>query len=305
MSCAERAAEPVGQPDGTNPPTRLRLDRPHLPAAPSTASAGATTSSTAPSPTANDDAMVLRAGQQNAERAGHLEPAARLRRRQGTTASSATSRRSTSSCTAAKAGTLPACRWVVPNGKVSEHPPARVSDGQAYVTSLDQRGDAGPRLESAPRSSWPGTTGAASTTTSCRPTVDENGYGLRVPGLVISPYAKHGLHRPPDAQLRRLPQVHRGRLPGRPAPRSRDRRPARPAADVRENAPILGDLTADFDFTQAPAARGRAVDDPCYRLAVVERLRRGRRLRAVGRFDRPQQGFSFRAETGIKIWSEL
>ena len=24
------------------------------------------------------------------------------------------------------------------------------------------------------------------------PTVDENGYGLRVPGLVISPYAKHG-----------------------------------------------------------------------------------------------------------------
>ena len=28
------------------------------------------------------------------------------------------------------------------------------------------------------------------------PAVDENGYGLRVPGIVISPYARHGLHRP-------------------------------------------------------------------------------------------------------------
>ena len=27
---------------------------------------------------------------------------------------------------------------------------------------------------------------------SCRPKVDVNGYGLRVPGLVISPYAKRG-----------------------------------------------------------------------------------------------------------------
>jgi DNA-binding CsgD family transcriptional regulator len=38
--------------------------------------------------------------------------------------------------TAAQDGTLPAVSWVVPNGKVSEHPPALVSDGQSYVTSL-------------------------------------------------------------------------------------------------------------------------------------------------------------------------
>ena len=61
------------------------------------------------------------------------------------------------------------------------------------------------------------------------PTVDGNGYGMRVPALVISPYAKPRLHRPPGAVVRRLQQVHRGRLPGRPAARPEHRRPARPA----------------------------------------------------------------------------
>ena len=28
-----------------------------------------------------------------------------------------------------------------------------------------------------------------------------------------------------------------------------------PRPDVRENVPLLGDLTTDFDFTQAPARR--------------------------------------------------
>ena len=143
----------------------------------------------------------------------------------------------TSFYTAAQAGTLPAVSWVVPSGQVSEHPPSPVSAGQSYVTSLVERGDAAAPTGTRPRSSWRGTTGAASTTTSCRPTVDENGYGLRVPGIVISPYAKTRLHRPPDPQLRRVRQVHRGRLPRRPAPRPEDRRPARPAPDrARERA---------------------------------------------------------------------
>jgi phospholipase C len=37
---------------------------------------------------------------------------------------------------AAKRGTLPAVSWVTPSQTVGEHPRARVSDGQAYVTSL-------------------------------------------------------------------------------------------------------------------------------------------------------------------------
>jgi phospholipase C len=36
----------------------------------------------------------------------------------------------------AKDGQLPAVSWVVPSGALSEHPPARISDGVAYVTSL-------------------------------------------------------------------------------------------------------------------------------------------------------------------------
>ena len=84
------------------------------------------------------------------------------------------------------------------------------------------------------------------------PKVDGDGYGLRVPGIVISPYARQRLHRPPDAELRRVPEVHRGRLPRRPAPRSAtDGRPD-PRPDVRETLPILGNLANDFDFTQKP-----------------------------------------------------
>ena len=37
---------------------------------------------------------------------------------------------------AARRGRLPAVSWVIPGWDVSEHPRARVSDGQAYVTSL-------------------------------------------------------------------------------------------------------------------------------------------------------------------------
>ncbi len=48
---------------------------------------------------------------------------------------------------AARNGTLPAVSWVVPNGTVSEHPPALVSAGQTYVTGLINAIMAEPRLE--------------------------------------------------------------------------------------------------------------------------------------------------------------
>src|SRR5207342_654883 len=37
---------------------------------------------------------------------------------------------------AASRGNLPAVSWVVPNNEVSEHPPASIHAGQAYVTGL-------------------------------------------------------------------------------------------------------------------------------------------------------------------------
>jgi phospholipase C len=84
------------------------------------------------------------------------------------------------------------------------------------------------------------------------PTVDQNGYGLRVPGLVISPYARRGYidHQTLsfDAYVKFIEDdfLHGQRLD----PRTDGRPDPRP--DVRESAGILGDLAADFDFKQNP-----------------------------------------------------
>jgi len=152
---------------------------------------------------------------------------------------------------AAQNGTLPAVSWIVPENKVSEHPPARVSLGQAYVTGLINAAMQGPDWDStAIFLSWDDWGGFYDHVTP--PTVDQNGYGLRVPGLVISPYAKKGFidHQTLsfDAYLKFIEDNFLGgarldpKTDGRPDPRP----------DVRENASQLGDLMNDFDFTQSP-----------------------------------------------------
>jgi phospholipase C len=154
---------------------------------------------------------------------------------------------------AAKEGDLPAVSWVVPSGRVSEHPPALVSDGVAYTTSLINAVMNGPDWDStAIFLAWDDWGGFYDNVTP--PNVDRNGYGLRVPGLVISPYAKRGYidHQTLsfDAYTKFIEDdfLHGQRLDpatdGRPDPRP----------TVRENVKILGDLTSDFDFTQAPRA---------------------------------------------------
>src|SRR5439155_15970304 len=93
--------------------------------------------------------------------------------------------------TAAKEGTLPAVSWVVPNQHDSEHPPALVGDGQAWVTGLVDAVMSGPDWSSSAIflawDDWGGFYDHVAP-----PVVDANGYGLRVPGLVISPYARQG-----------------------------------------------------------------------------------------------------------------
>src|SRR6476469_1425441 len=86
------------------------------------------------------------------------------------------------------------------------------------------------------------------------PTVDGQGYGLRVPGLVISPYARRGYvdHQllSQDAYLKFIEDDF---LLGQRLDPKTDGRPD-PRPDVRENAKILGDLAADFNFRQRPRA---------------------------------------------------
>lgn len=91
----------------------------------------------------------------------------------------------------AKMGRLPQVSWVVPSGKVSEHPPSSVRAGMAYVTGLVNAVMEGPDWNTtAIFISWDDWGGFYDHVPP--PKVDEYGYGLRVPGLVISPYAKQG-----------------------------------------------------------------------------------------------------------------
>ena len=146
---------------------------------------------------------------------------------------------------------LPSVSWIVPADKVSDHPPALVTRGQAYVTGV---------INSIMRSrtwkstaiflgwdDWGGFYDHVKP-----PDVDSQGYGLRVPALVISPYAKRGYvdHQilSQDAYLKFIEDdfLHRHRIDpstdGRPDPRP----------DVRENEAILGNLVNDFNFAQKP-----------------------------------------------------
>jgi len=152
---------------------------------------------------------------------------------------------------AARTGTLPAVSWITPNGRVSEHPPARINLGEKYVTRLINAAMTGPEWSStAVFLAWDDWGGFYDHVVP--PRVDGNGYGLRVPGLVISPYARKGYvdHQTLsfDAYAKFIEDDFLGgqrldpRTDGRPDPRP----------DVRERAGILGDLARDFDFDQKP-----------------------------------------------------
>jgi phospholipase C len=152
---------------------------------------------------------------------------------------------------AAKAGTLPQVAWVVPNGETSEHPPARISAGQTYVTQLINATMHSPDWSStAIFLAWDDWGGFYDHV--APPRVDGAGYGLRVPALVISPYARQGFidHQTLsfDAYLKFIEDDFLG---GQRLDPATDGRPD-PRPDVRENAPLLGNLAADFDFSQTP-----------------------------------------------------
>ncbi|MCU1351249.1 MAG: hypothetical protein JWM05_458 [Acidimicrobiales bacterium] len=148
-------------------------------------------------------------------------------------------------------GTLPAVSWIVPSEPDSEHPPGTIPKGQAWVTGLVNDIMRGPNWDStAIFVSWDDWGGFYDHVVP--PKVDANGYGIRVPGLLISPYARKGLidHQTlsHDAYLKLIEDVFLGGARLDPAT---DGRPD-PRTSVRENAKVLGDLSREFDFTQPP-----------------------------------------------------
>lgn len=152
---------------------------------------------------------------------------------------------------AAKSGNLPQVSWVAPNGTNSEHPPSLISKGQAFTTRLINAIMTGPQWDStAIFLTWDDWGGFYDHV--IPPKVDANGFGFRVPALVISPYAKSGyIDHNTHSFDNYLKFIEDDFLNGsRIDPKTDGRPDARP--DVRESTPIIGDLTVDFDFTQHP-----------------------------------------------------
>ena len=153
--------------------------------------------------------------------------------------------------TALRSGHLPAVSWVIPSGLVSEHPTSSIRAGQAYVTRLiDAIGHSSAWNSTAIFLTWDDWGGFYDHVPP--PTVDANGYGFRVPGLVISPYARRHFidHRQLsfDAYAKFIEDDFLGGSRLDPAT---DGRPD-PRPTVRENVPGLGDLASDFSFDQRP-----------------------------------------------------
>jgi phospholipase C len=157
--------------------------------------------------------------------------------------------------TAAVAGTLPAVSWIVPGLNVSEHPAINrsIKPGYQYVTGLINSIMNSPEWDStAVFLTWDDWGGFYDQVQP--PKVNAWGYGLRTPGILISPWAKAGTIDSQtlsyDAYLKLIEDVFLG---GQRLDPSTDNRPdSRPM--VVENAPQLGDLLKEFDFNQTPIA---------------------------------------------------
>jgi phospholipase C len=152
-------------------------------------------------------------------------------------------------------GTLPSVSWIVPGrGGQSEHPStgAPITEGQAYVTEIV---NAVMRSElwydTAIFLTWDDWGGFYDHVPP--PRVDRGGYGLRVPGILISPWADRDLdidHQTLsfDAYLKLIEDRF---LDGQRLDPATDGRPD-PRPTVREEVDILGDLAREFDFSQEP-----------------------------------------------------
>jgi phospholipase C len=152
---------------------------------------------------------------------------------------------------AASDGRLPSVSWIMPDIERSEHPAKPIYKGQAWTTQLINKIMRGRHwTDSAIMLAWDDWGGFYDHVPP--PVVDGVGYGMRVPALLISPYAKKGYIDSQtlsfDAYLKFIEDLF---LDGERIDPTINGRPD-PRPNVRENAPILGDLLKDFDFRGPP-----------------------------------------------------
>ncbi len=167
-----------------------------------------------------------------------------------------------------EAGRLPQVSWIVPSNEYSEHPPSRVTTGMEYVTSLVNAVMQSPYwLDTAIFIAWDDWGGFYDHVEP--PIVDTNntsapiqGFGLRVPGLMLSAFARPGYV---DDSLysfdsyatfiedlftdgARLDPAQLGNPDSRP-----DIRDALTSVTFRDgHGEPIGSLIDEFDFTQSP-----------------------------------------------------
>jgi phospholipase C len=153
--------------------------------------------------------------------------------------------------TAAAAGTLPSVSWVMPTYRRSEHPPDSIEAGQAFVTRIINAAMQGPGWDTtAIFLTWDDWGGFYDHVKPIK--VDEAGYGIRVPGMLISPYARAGYIDHQTLSLDAYLKLIEDRFLGgqRLDPLTDGWWDPRPT--VRENAKRLGNLALEFDFSQPP-----------------------------------------------------
>ena len=140
--------------------------------------------------------------------------------------------------TDAQNGALPQVSWIIPNLNLSEHPPANITTGSNYITGLVNAVMNSPQWSStAIFIAWDDWGGFYDHVTP--PMVDQYGLGIRVPGLVISPYARQGYidHKTYSFESwLKLVEERFGVLP----------------MTGRDNT--ANDMSDAFDFTQQPRA---------------------------------------------------
>src|SRR3990172_2426758 len=153
----------------------------------------------------------------------------------------------------AEDGTLPSVSWVMPYSGAGEHPGSGepIWKGMRHVTRAINAAMQGPDWEStAILLTWDDWGGFYDHLEP--PRVDMNGYGIRVPGIMISPWARAGTIDdqvlPFDAYLKLIEDLFLASE--RLDPRTLSRPDSRPS--VREELGILGNLLREFDFTQDP-----------------------------------------------------
>jgi len=150
----------------------------------------------------------------------------------------------------AAAGTLPQVTWLLPHYNDSEHPQANIYQGMSYVTGLVNAIMSGPDWQSTAIFIVWDDIGGFYDHVPPPFNFDTLGLGIRVPSILISPYAIPGLvdHQvcSTDCYLTFIEDVflngERMSQAGRPDPRP----------DYRDAEPEYGNLANDFNFNQAP-----------------------------------------------------